>query len=67
MDLVLHVTRLVAREQPGSPESLTGTPGHCDGGNEYDGNLGLRVSAIFVILIGSLSGGLSRKPLPSLD
>jgi len=28
----------------------------CSTGNEYDGQLGLRVSAIFVILVGSLLG-----------
>lgn len=30
----------------------------CEGGNEYDGNMGLRVSAIFVILIGSTIGAI---------
>jgi zinc transporter 1/2/3 len=35
---------------------IIGTPGHCDTGNEYDGNLGLRISAIFVILVGSFLG-----------
>ncbi|SPO06298.1 related to ZRT2 - Zinc transporter II [Cephalotrichum gorgonifer] len=28
----------------------------CDGGNEFDGRIGLRVSAIFVILVGSFLG-----------
>lgn len=32
------------------------TPGHCSGANDYDGRLGIRISAIFVILIGSLFG-----------
>ena len=31
-------------------------PGSCETGNEFDGKLGLRISAIFVILIGSLFG-----------
>jgi zinc transporter 1/2/3 len=35
---------------------IRGTPGHCDAGNEYNGDLGLRISAIFVILVGSLFG-----------
>ncbi|POR33852.1 Uncharacterized protein TPAR_05950 [Tolypocladium paradoxum] len=30
----------------------------CDTSNEYDGRLGLRISAIFVILIGSMGGAL---------
>lgn len=30
----------------------------CDSGNDYDGRMGLRISAIFVILIGSLLGTL---------
>ena len=29
----------------------------CDEGNDYDGRMGLRVSAIFVILVGSFFGG----------
>jgi solute carrier family 39 (zinc transporter), member 1/2/3 len=28
----------------------------CDAGNEYDGRLGLRISAILVILVGSAFG-----------
>ncbi|KAF1817419.1 ZIP zinc/iron transport family [Eremomyces bilateralis CBS 781.70] len=31
-------------------------PGQCDTGNEFDGQMGLRISAIFVILVGSLFG-----------
>lgn len=31
----------------------------CDSNNDYDGRIGLRVSAIFVILVGSLFGTLS--------
>lgn len=30
----------------------------CDAGNEYDGRMGLRISSIFVILVGSLLGAL---------
>lgn len=30
----------------------------CDSGNDYDGRMGLRISAVFVILIGSLLGTL---------
>ena len=28
----------------------------CGGANEYDGRLGVRISAIFVILVGSMAG-----------
>jgi len=31
---------------------------NCDTGNEYDGRLGLRISSIFVILVGSLLGAV---------
>ena len=30
----------------------------CDSGNDYDGRMGLRISSIFVILVGSLLGAL---------
>lgn len=57
---LLHlVARQVAADggvEGTSQESLTGTPGHCDTGNEYNGDFGLRISAIFVILVGSLAG-----------
>lgn len=33
----------------------------CDGDNEYNGQLGVRVSAIFVILVGSLLGMSESK------
>lgn len=36
--------------------SSSGPPGHCDNGNDFDGRIGLRVSSIFVILIGSFLG-----------
>lgn len=40
--------RLFRREEEdGTP------PPPCNSGNEYDGRIGLRVSAIFVIMIGS--------------
>ena len=32
------------------------TAAGCDSGNDYDGRIGLRISAIFVILIGSCFG-----------
>lgn len=45
-----------ADEGPTTEVPVAGTEGHCDGGNEYDGRLGVRISAIFVILVGSLWG-----------
>ncbi|KAI9708962.1 MAG: hypothetical protein M1820_003656 [Bogoriella megaspora] len=36
---------------------MSDSEGQCDTGNDYDGRIGLRVSAIFVILVGSLIGG----------
>lgn len=43
---------------------IAGTPGHCDSGNEYNGDLGLRISAIFVIMVGSLLG-MRHSPIMS--
>jgi solute carrier family 39 (zinc transporter), member 1/2/3 len=37
-------------------ESLLGTPGHCPTTNDYNGDVGLRISSIFVILLGSAFG-----------
>ncbi|QDS68862.1 hypothetical protein FKW77_007394 [Venturia effusa] len=58
-NLLQMVARQVAADN-GNEETvqvpLIGTPGHCDTGNEYNGDLGLRISAIFVILVGSLMG-----------
>ncbi|KAL8751933.1 MAG: hypothetical protein Q9199_006097 [Rusavskia elegans] len=48
----LHeVTRVLARQI--APSQVA-----CDDGNEFDGRTGLRVSAIFVILVGSMFGAL---------
>jgi len=58
-----EIAHLLVRQTPAIdadtgtvPEPIEGTPGHCSGSNEYDGRLGLRVSAIFVILLGSFFG-----------
>lgn len=48
-------TAFLARRET---ESFTVTV-ECGGGNEYDGRLGLRISSIFVILVGSLLGSLT--------
>lgn len=64
MSHIIHLATIVARQvapdEATTTVPLTGQPGHCDTGNEYDGNLGLRISAIFVILVGSLFGTDSR-------
>ena len=62
MSQILYLATLVARQEPDEATTtvpLAGTPGHCETGNEYNGNMGVRISAIFVILVGSLFGGLA--------
>ena len=60
MSRIIQAATLVVRQLEADAETtvvpLAGQPGYCDTGNEYDGNLGLRISAIFVILVGSLWG-----------
>jgi hypothetical protein len=41
----------LARDEAGSPPP-------CTTGNEYDGRMGLRISSIFVILVGSIFGAV---------
>jgi zinc transporter 1/2/3 len=49
----MEVARLVLRQEGDSePEELV----TCSGSNDYDGRMGVRISAIFVILVGSLWG-----------
>ncbi|OJD28182.1 hypothetical protein ACJ73_00419 [Blastomyces percursus] len=47
-----HLTALLPRAEEGSAADA------CATGNEYDGRMGLRVSAVFVILVGSSLGAL---------
>lgn len=61
MSHVVHAATLIARQLDTGDAATTvvplaGQPGHCDAGNDYDGRLGVRISAIFVILVGSLFG-----------
>jgi hypothetical protein len=60
MAQVMEAVRLIARQAATSDEMievpLAGTAGHCVAGNDYNGMLGVRISSIFVILIGSLFG-----------
>ncbi|KAK8108526.1 plasma membrane low affinity zinc ion protein [Apiospora sp. TS-2023a] len=65
MDRIAGVvtSALARRQDAGAPEPDAGTSGftvetQCDSGNEFDGRIGLRVSSIFVILIGSLIGAM---------
>ncbi|KAF2102520.1 ZIP zinc/iron transport family [Rhizodiscina lignyota] len=60
MATLTELASLVVRQSAEDAETTTvpiaGTPGHCDGGNDFNGELGVRISAIFVILIGSIMG-----------
>lgn len=53
---VFEVARLVLRQEPPLQEDDTTTTPICETGNDYDGRMGVRISAIFVILVGSLFG-----------
>ena len=55
MDLFLPNNGLGGLLQPREEEEPAPA---CENGNEYDGNMGLRISAIFVILIGSSFGAI---------
>lgn len=56
-EIATQLAYLVIRQADNTTdESLIGTPGHCDAGNDYNGKIGLRVSSIFVILVGSMFG-----------
>lgn len=46
----------VADAASGAPTSVTV---ECDSGNDYDGRLGLRISSIFVIMVGSFLGAVA--------
>jgi len=71
MDHLAEVVHLVLRQSAdgGAPDTTTTnsepaapeTP-QCDSGNKFDGKIGLRISAIFVILIGSLLGKCDLYP-----
>ncbi|RPB01157.1 ZIP zinc/iron transport family [Choiromyces venosus 120613-1] len=47
----------LALRQAGNDEAGEAAP-RCGGGNSYDGRMGLRISAVFVILLGSTFGAL---------
>ena len=65
MSLVVDIPALVGRQAvtTAAVTSLAAaqtTAAGCDSGNDYDGRIGLRISAIFVILIGSCFGRLGN-------
>lgn len=45
----MNVARLVLRQEDTAPVE-------CSTENEYDGRMGLRISSVFVILVGSMFG-----------
>lgn len=55
MAIPTEIARLVLRQAEEAADD-TPSPGHCVGNNEYDGRMGIRISSIFVILIGSVFG-----------
>lgn len=57
MSLSAGLMRFVARQAEEAVEEEP-TPGNCGTDNEYDGRMGLRISAIFVILVGSTLGAV---------
>ncbi|KAL8801934.1 MAG: hypothetical protein Q9200_006762 [Gallowayella weberi] len=57
MGTLQEATRVIARQVGSAATSAAAeTSVACDTGNEFDGRTGVRISAIFVILIGSLFG-----------
>ncbi|KAF2755412.1 ZIP zinc/iron transport family [Pseudovirgaria hyperparasitica] len=59
MSSLVDFAALLVRQDAADPTSITEPveeAGGCEPGNEYDGRLGVRISAIFVILVGSLFG-----------
>ncbi|KAF2876919.1 putative Low-affinity zinc transporter of the plasma membrane [Massariosphaeria phaeospora] len=56
----MELARLVVRQvaEGVEPAEEEPSPGNCSSGNEFDGRIGLRVSSLFVILIGSMLGAV---------
>lgn len=53
-NLVLRQT--ADQQQDTSEVAVADTKQSCGGGNDYNGRMGLRISSVFVILIGSTFG-----------
>lgn len=53
---VVELANLVLRQAAVEPEEVEEAPPSCGGANAYDGRMGLRISSVFVILVGSSFG-----------
>lgn len=53
---IVELAHLVLRQSTEEPVVDPEAPPACGGGNSYDGRLGLRISSVFVILVGSTFG-----------
>jgi zinc transporter 1/2/3 len=58
MDITHFATLVLRQDQPASPvgSAAAESANACEENNDYDGRIGLRISAIFVILVGSMLG-----------
>jgi zinc transporter 1/2/3 len=55
----MEVARLVLRQDAAAESESTPV---CAGSNDYDGRMGVRISSIFVIFVGSLWGKSISSP-----
>ncbi|KAI8626114.1 ZIP zinc/iron transport family [Xylariaceae sp. FL1651] len=58
LDVVLSLRQDESNGTTGGADAGSSVTVDCDTGNEYDGRLGLRISSIFVIMIGSFLGAV---------
>jgi hypothetical protein len=60
MDITHLATLVLRQEQPSEPVGTAAATGAaetgCEANNNYDGRMGIRISAIFVIFVGSTMG-----------
>ncbi|KAH7078836.1 low-affinity zinc ion transporter-like protein [Paraphoma chrysanthemicola] len=54
----MQVAHVVLRQTSTTPENPVDESVTCSGSNDYDGRMGVRISAIFVILVGSTFGAV---------
>lgn len=63
---VIEFANLVLRQSTEDPTQIAvDAPPACGGGNSYNGRMGLRISSVFVILIGSTFGRSSSSSVSS--